>query len=175
MPEQQGEIFIHLVEGGQQPLAALPIERGNAAAQCLDRIFQIGLFTDQRGVFLPDLLGVLFGAQIDGAQGIALLPEPYDVCLHGDKARHDGRIQVKRRAQRFRRHIHIFFDSPGSGAACLGSGIGACLAARACLARVTSRTFRCALSLGCLAQGRLARRKRSARSSLPARSVAHLS
>ncbi len=42
------KLRVHLLEGGQQPLAPLAVQAGDAGAQLGDRLFQIGLFRDQR-------------------------------------------------------------------------------------------------------------------------------
>ncbi len=51
------------------------------AAQLGDRLFQIGLFADQRVVFFLHLCGVFLGAQVHRAQRVALAFQPVHLGL----------------------------------------------------------------------------------------------
>ncbi len=72
MGKERREVRVHLFKGGQQALAAFLVQAGDTGAQFLDRLFQVGLFGGERVVFRLDRLGVFLGAQVHGAQGLAL-------------------------------------------------------------------------------------------------------
>ena len=67
-------------ERGQQPLARLAVEALDALAQPLDRFGQIVALGDQAGVLRLDLVQLFLGAQVDGAEPLAVaaqLVEPF--------------------------------------------------------------------------------------------------
>ena len=102
--EEQREVGVHLLERGQQPLAPLAVEARDAGAERRDRVLEVGRFGDQRVVFGLDLAGVLLGAEVHRAQGVALAAEALDVGLDGvGGGTAEGRARARaRRAPRGR-------------------------------------------------------------------------
>ena len=86
--EQQAEVFVHLLERGQQPLTPFAVQPGDPGPQLLDRLFQIGLFADQSVMLVLHLAGILLGAQVHRPQGIALPLQPVHLGVQRLGPRH---------------------------------------------------------------------------------------
>ena len=74
-------MLVDHLEGGQQPLARLAIEALDALAQPLDRLDQIVALGDQAVVLGLDLAQLFLGAQIDGAEPLALAADAVEAFL----------------------------------------------------------------------------------------------
>ena len=79
--EQLLEVGVDLLERGQQALAALAVELGDALAQPADRLGQVGALGLERGDLLVQLLGLVLGAQIDRAHVVALADQALELVL----------------------------------------------------------------------------------------------
>ena len=154
MGEEQAEIAVHLFEGRQQAFAPLAVQARDPGAQLLDRLFQIGLFGDQRVMFGLDLLRVFLGTQVDRAQRVALAAQAVDVVVQRLGRGHRFGVGVKTLQQRRRVKLRLLMDAlDGMGHAFAG-GLGARLGPRAGLARLGRGAFGGAFVIGRLAQRR---------------------
>jgi hypothetical protein len=79
MREQRPKIGVHLIEGRQQPLAPLAVQRGDPGAQLGHRGLQIGALGTSSVVLGLQLARVLLGAQVDRAQRVARAAQPGDL------------------------------------------------------------------------------------------------
>ena len=111
MGEQQGEIAVHLLERCQQPFAAFTVQPGNAAAQGADRFVKIGLFADQQVMLGLHLARIFLGAQVHGAQGIALAFQTVYFGLDLLRRGHRTCIGTQRLQQRSWRLAQRLFDA----------------------------------------------------------------
>ncbi len=73
--EQMLEVLVDDLERGQQPFARLGVETVDALAQALDRLDQVVALAGELVVLLLDLAQLFFGAQVDGAEPLALAPD----------------------------------------------------------------------------------------------------
>src|SRR5215472_11594328 len=69
------------LEGGEQPLARLAVEILDALAQPLDRLDEIIPLGGKRAMLRLDLAQLLLGAQIDGAEALALAAQAIEPRL----------------------------------------------------------------------------------------------
>ncbi len=69
--EQRPEMAVDLLERGQQPLPPFAVQLGDAATQLLDGLDQVTLLRFQGAELLLQFLGLLLGAQVDRAHGLA--------------------------------------------------------------------------------------------------------
>ena len=79
--EQVLEVPVDDVEGGEEPLASLLVEAADRAAQPLDRLGQVVALGDQPVAARLDLGELLVGAQVDGAEPLALLAQGVELAL----------------------------------------------------------------------------------------------
>ena len=80
-PEQRGEIGVDLFKGGEQAFAPLAVQPRDARAKLLDRFLEVGLFGGKRVVLRPHGGQVVLGAQVDGAERLALAAQAGDLDL----------------------------------------------------------------------------------------------
>ena len=81
MREQPLEMAVDDVEGGEQPLAALAVEALDRLPQLADRLDDVVALGDQRLQPLRQLRLLFLGAQIDGAEPLALDLQPLEPPL----------------------------------------------------------------------------------------------
>ena len=91
--EQVLEMAVDDLEGGDEPLAPLLVQGMDRAAQALDRLGQVVALGDQLVAAIEDLDELLVGAQVDGAEPLALLAQIVEPALDLDRAR-QGPIAV---------------------------------------------------------------------------------
>ena len=72
---------VHHRERRQQPLARLAVEALDALAQPLDRFGEVVALGDEAGVLRLDLLQLFLGAQVDGAEPLAVAPQLVEPLL----------------------------------------------------------------------------------------------
>ena len=72
--EQPLEVLVDGLERGQQPLAGFLVETLDALAQPLDGFDEVIAFGCQRCVLGLDLAQLFLGAQVDGAEPLAVAP-----------------------------------------------------------------------------------------------------
>ena len=75
------------LERGDEPLAPLLVQGMDRAAQALDRLGQVVALGDQLVAAIEDLDELLVGAQVDGAEPLALLAQIVEPALDLDRAR----------------------------------------------------------------------------------------
>src|SRR5262249_6892849 len=98
----------------KQPFARLAIETLNPLAQPLDRLDEIVALRGQRRVLGLDFAQLLLGAQVDGAEPLAVALELFKLRLDRGNVR-QGRIRLEtsKRGQRFRLNLQNFADLGG--------------------------------------------------------------
>ena len=79
--EQPLEMGVDGFERGQKPLARLAVEALDAGAQLLDRFDEVVALGGERGVLGFDLAQLLLGAQVDGAEAIAVAAQLFQLRL----------------------------------------------------------------------------------------------
>ena len=121
------------LERGQQPLARFLVEALDALAQPLDGFDQIVALGGQRGVLGLDLAQLFLGAQIDGAEPLAVAAQLFEVFLDlGQRRQFRARLDLGERRDRMRLDFEHVVDfaldvgKPALGAfhALLGAGAG---------------------------------------------------
>ena len=100
--EQPLEMPVDGLERGQQPLARLAVEALDALAQPLDGFDQVVALGGQRGVLGLDLAQLFLGAQIDGAEPLAVAAQLFEIFLDlGERRQFRARLDLGER-----RHAH---------------------------------------------------------------------
>ena len=79
--EQPLEVGVDRLERGQQPFARFAVEALDAGAQLLDRLDQVVALGGQRGVLGLDLAQFFLGAEVDGAEALAVAAQFFDLRL----------------------------------------------------------------------------------------------
>ena len=85
--EQVLEMPINDLERGEEALAPLLVQGMDRAAQALDRLGQIVALGDELVAAIQDLVELLVGAQVDGAEPLALLAQIVEPALDVGRAR----------------------------------------------------------------------------------------
>ncbi len=79
--EEALEVLVDGGEGGEQALAALAVERADAAAQLLDGLDQVVALADHAVELRLDLGQLVVGTQIDAAEAFALALQAVELVL----------------------------------------------------------------------------------------------
>ena len=112
--EQALEVRVDDGERRQQALARLAIEALDAEPQPLDRLDEIVALGDQRRVLGLDLAQLLLGAQIDGAETLAVALELVEVGFDfGDVGQRRVRFEAGETGERFRLGLQDLADFRG--------------------------------------------------------------
>ena len=75
------------LERGEEPLASFLVQGMDRAAQALDRLGQVVALGDQLVAAVENLVELLVGAQVDGAEPLALVAQIVEPALDLDRAR----------------------------------------------------------------------------------------
>ena len=119
------------LERGQQPLARLAVEALDALAQPLDGFDQVVALGGQRRVLGLDLAQLFLGAQIDGAEPLAVAAQLFEVFLDlGERRQFGARLDLGERRHGMRLDFQHVVDfaldvgepAPGAFHALLGAG-----------------------------------------------------
>ena len=129
----------------EQPLARLLVEADDALAQPGDRFDQIVALGGERGVLGLDLAQFFLGAQIDGAEPLAVAAQPFELGLdRGDVRQHGVRLDAGEARDRIGLDLEHLVDLVGDvGESALGA-FDALLGAGGLLAGRAERFERCA-------------------------------
>ena len=131
--EQPLEVLVDGLERGQQPLAGFLVEALDALAQPLDGFDQVVALGGQRGVLGLDFAQFFLGAQVDGAQPLAVAAQLFEVFLDLGKRRQFGAgLDLGERGDRVRLDFEHVVDlaldvgkaAAGAFHAFLGAGAG---------------------------------------------------
>ena len=72
------KMLVDLMKGRQQPVPALAVEAGDTLPEPLDRGLQIGPFPGHGVELFAELVGLLFGAEVDGTHPFPLAEQPLE-------------------------------------------------------------------------------------------------
>ena len=99
------------LERGQQPLARLAVEALDALAQPLDGFDQVVALGGERGVLGLDLAQFFLGAQVDGAEPLAVAAQLFEVFLDlGERRQLGARLDLGERRHGVRLDLEHVVD-----------------------------------------------------------------
>ena len=134
--EELLEVAAHLLEGGEETLAALAVQALDALAQAADGGNEVVALGRHTGDLLLEFVGLFLGAQVDRTHRLALVHEALELVLG---LLHFGqlfeRLDLGQRQHALGLAVQALDDALDHGLAILGGLLDQALAAHAALAR----------------------------------------
>ena len=149
------------LESGDEALAPFLVQGMDRAAQALDRLGQVVALGDKLVAAVEDLVELLVGAQVDGAEPLALLAQIVEPALDLDRARQRPvAVHARQRGEARRLAVELARDRMDELLAAQARPLDPLLGRRALLARRRHRLERLAGGAVGVGERRLGERER---------------